>query len=280
MLKKLLTLLLVISLVSSVALFTTGCSLFGGDDFLESDLIGEGDGENVSVETKEEMVELYKSTALPLINNLTKGADEESEYDSLTVTLQTNMPGKTYAKNMGLGSDAEGEINQYVLFAITEDVMYVKISTDSTVEIDSQDLTFTSVAEYYITEETYYVRVASFEGSSKMLRQQKMAYAQMGEEMGDAFELLFDGDLKEEWVDVEGTEFGSTLIDQGVLSCYTALAMLGSDVDEADFVDGETPELTMEINGSTNIFQFKFINNTVVEELDADDVEVLSEYLD
>ena len=38
--------------------------------FLESDLVGEGDGENVEVETLEEMVDIYQSTALPLINNL------------------------------------------------------------------------------------------------------------------------------------------------------------------------------------------------------------------
>ena len=162
--------------------------------------------------------------------------------------------------------------------------MVVKISTDSTVKLTyqgtKQDMTFTSVIEYYITDEAYYLRVASFEGSSTMMRQQKMAYAQLGDEMGDAFELLFDGDLLGEWVDVKETKFGSTQIDQGVASCYSALSILGSNVDDADFVEGETPELKLERNGITNTFCFKYVNNTVIETLDPDDVKVLSEYLD
>ena len=286
-LKSYFSLLIAVALLITSAVFVgEGVGLLDGMDdesqFLESELVGEGDGENVEVATKEELIDIYESTALPLINNLINGTNEESVYDSLTVTLKTNMPGSSYASQVGVPSSSiSGEINQYVMFAITEEVMVVKISTDSTMELSysniTQDLTFTSVVEYYITEDAYYMQVASFEGSDTMKAQQEAVYTAMGEEMGRSFKLLFNGELMEEWVDVEDTVMGSTFIDEGVNSCYRALSALSYYVDDGDFVNGETPELTITSGGVTNTFQFKYINNTVVERVT--DVEILADYL-
>ena len=286
-LKSYFSLLIAVALLITSAIFVgEGAGILADLDndaqFLESDLVGEGDGENVEVETLEEMVDIYQSTALPLINNLINNSDEESEYDSLTVTLKTHMPGSRYASQMGVSSSAiSGDINQYVMFAITKDVMVVKISTDSTMKMDymnmKQDLTFTSVVEYYITQDNYFMKVVSFKGSDEMLQQQEYAYSMMSDEMGKSFSLLFNGQLKNEWVDVEGTQMASNFIDEGVRSCYNALSMLSMSVDENDFVQGETPELTISSGGATNTFQFKYINNTRVSKVT--DVEVLADYL-
>lgn len=280
--KKIWIALIAAILVVAVAVVVCLWFLGGSEDFLESELIGEGSGTNVVVETKDEMVDIYKNTALPLISNLTNGTELESEYDSLTVTLHTKMDGAAYAKSLG-ATGGSGEIDQYVLFAITKDAMVVKISTDSTVKLTmrgmEQDVTFTSVVEYYITADSYAIRVVSFEGSDTMMSQQKMAYAMQGAEMGAAFNALFDGELLGEWVDPKDTQFGETQIDQGVASCHNALAILGSNVDDADFVEGVTPELTLSNNGSTSTFQFKYVNNTVITPVDPADVALLKDHL-
>lgn len=253
-------------------------SIGDGDLGAESELVGEGDGENEEITSESDFLDLYDSTIKPLMDAVLYGDATDTEHASLTMkgTINTTSP-----VPMAPGSSQTMQGKQELYFAVTEDRIFIRIDTNLTLRQNSQSATMDSTEEIYVArengEQKIYYRITKFNSNFDSLYG---GYKNQNPEMYEGLKLIMTGDLKEKWVDMEDSAL-EELGDTGLQSCITFFRQLDQATNfDTQFTEGTTPKLTWELSTAQNcVYQYTNIGNTVISPISDSKVTVLVDYM-
>ena len=296
-LKKYFVILLAFGLVIGAALMSIDFkSLVKVDE-----VIGQGNGENVEIGTREEFDALLYDTVEPLLAKaLGEEVGREPMHQSIAMYLSD------------ISSDVVGEDGEYAnyeenyILAVLDGAIYLRGNWLEDEGNQSGSEYYCGITDYYFVGEEIYARIIQYDfkenGREYTVEDLKKDPTRMALEFGadmtvEGYIQLVRGDLFQKWVRITDVEMAENARND----LNYVRSVMWDTYREGMFYAGKEPKIVRErsyisrvgevlqwIQGHsddadacniTEVLQFKYINNTVIEDITAGKVYDIRDYM-